>query len=155
MFGDSLLPSECSLIIAELKQTALCFQVSVLSTSSPPHRQYVFLRECALMHTYVSVRENEFVSCLCWITKLEWIVQCAHGRPTTVPLVNLEALHKQIAKIALMNDDLNGLWHGLCRHELAIERAAQRLSLATSWSLCNKTSFLGSTFQVRDAPTTG
>ncbi|EXB95122.1 DNA mismatch repair protein mutL [Morus notabilis] len=83
MFGDSLLPSECSLIIAELKQTALCFQ-------------------------------------------------CAHGRPTTVPLVNLEALHKQIAKIALMNDDLNGLWHGLCRHELTIERAAQRLSLATS-----------------------
>lgn len=28
MFGDSLLPSECSLIIEGLKQTSLCFQVS-------------------------------------------------------------------------------------------------------------------------------
>ncbi|XP_039064922.1 DNA mismatch repair protein MLH3-like isoform X2 [Hibiscus syriacus] len=28
MFGDSLLPSECSLIVEELKQTSLCFQVS-------------------------------------------------------------------------------------------------------------------------------
>lgn len=27
MFGDSLLPSECSLIVEELKQTSLCFQV--------------------------------------------------------------------------------------------------------------------------------
>ncbi|KAH9710588.1 DNA mismatch repair protein MLH3 [Citrus sinensis] len=50
MFGDSLLPSECALIVEELKQTSLCFQ-------------------------------------------------CAHGRPTTVPLVNLEALHKQIAQL--------------------------------------------------------
>lgn len=32
MFGDLLLPSECSLIIEELKQTSLCFQVSVLWT---------------------------------------------------------------------------------------------------------------------------
>lgn len=83
MFGDSLLPSECSLLIAELKQTALCFQ-------------------------------------------------CAHGRPTTAPLVNLEALHKQIAKIALLNDEVNGLWHGLHRHELTVERAVQRLNSATS-----------------------
>lgn len=28
MFGDPLLPSECSLIVEELKQTSLCFQVS-------------------------------------------------------------------------------------------------------------------------------
>lgn len=28
MFGDALLPSECSLIVEELKQTSLCFQVS-------------------------------------------------------------------------------------------------------------------------------
>ncbi|KAG6387679.1 hypothetical protein SASPL_152871 [Salvia splendens] len=28
MFGDTLLPSECSLIVDELKQTSLCFQVS-------------------------------------------------------------------------------------------------------------------------------
>ena len=28
MFGDTLLPSECSLIVEELKRTSLCFQVS-------------------------------------------------------------------------------------------------------------------------------
>ncbi|KAJ4966151.1 hypothetical protein NE237_018000 [Protea cynaroides] len=81
MFGDSLLPSECSLIVEELKQTSLCFQ-------------------------------------------------CAHGRPTTVPLVNLEALHKQIAELQLWNDNSNGLWHGLHRHKLSLERAKQRLRSA-------------------------
>ncbi|KAL5538811.1 hypothetical protein UlMin_045599 [Ulmus minor] len=79
MFGDSLLPSECSLIIEELKQTSLCFQ-------------------------------------------------CAHGRPTTAPLVNLEALHKQLAKISLLNDRPSyDLWHGLRRHQISLERAALRL----------------------------
>ncbi|XP_028795288.1 DNA mismatch repair protein MLH3 [Neltuma alba] len=78
MFGDSLLPSECSLIVEELKQTSLCFQ-------------------------------------------------CAHGRPTTVPLVNLEALHNQIAKLAPMIDCLNDEWHGLRRHKISAERAARRL----------------------------
>ncbi|KAK9284262.1 hypothetical protein L1049_023432 [Liquidambar formosana] len=82
MFGDTLLPSECSLIVEELKQTSLCFQ-------------------------------------------------CAHGRPTTVPLVNLEALHKQIAKLGLLNDGSNQSWHGLRRHERSLERAAQRLNLAS------------------------
>ncbi|XP_042518085.1 DNA mismatch repair protein MLH3 isoform X2 [Macadamia integrifolia] len=79
MFGDSLLPSECSLIIEELKQTSLCFQ-------------------------------------------------CAHGRPTTAPLVNLEALHKQIAELQLYNENSNGSWHGLRRHKLSLERVKQRLS---------------------------
>ncbi|KAI9109641.1 hypothetical protein K1719_019271 [Acacia pycnantha] len=78
MFGDSLLPSECSLIVEELKQTALCFQ-------------------------------------------------CAHGRPTTVPLVNLEALHNQMAKLGLMIDCSNDEWHGLRRHKISVQRAAQRL----------------------------
>lgn len=27
MFGDSLVPSECSLLVEELKHTSLCFQV--------------------------------------------------------------------------------------------------------------------------------
>lgn len=27
MFGDSLLPSECSIVVEELKKTSLCFQV--------------------------------------------------------------------------------------------------------------------------------
>ncbi|CAL5373366.1 unnamed protein product [Camellia sinensis] len=85
MFGDTLLPSECSLIVEELKQTSLCFQ-------------------------------------------------CAHGRPTTVPLVNLEALHKQIAKLGLWNGGSNELWHGLHQHEPSLERAAQRLSSARGLS---------------------
>ncbi|CAL5326485.1 unnamed protein product [Camellia sinensis] len=85
MLGDTLLPSECSLIVEELKQTSLCFQ-------------------------------------------------CAHGRPTTVPLVNLEALHKQIAKLGLWNGGSNELWHGLHQHEPSLERAAQRLSSARGLS---------------------
>jgi hypothetical protein len=32
MFGDALLPSECSLIIEELKETSLCFQVERLNS---------------------------------------------------------------------------------------------------------------------------
>lgn len=31
MFGDPLLPSECALIVDELKETSLCFQVSLSS----------------------------------------------------------------------------------------------------------------------------
>ncbi|XP_058777682.1 DNA mismatch repair protein MLH3 isoform X1 [Vicia villosa] len=84
MFGDSLLPSECSLLVEELKHTSLCFQ-------------------------------------------------CAHGRPTTVPLVNLEALHDQIAQFGLMNEgSSNDKWHGLQRHKVCLERAVQRLSSARS-----------------------
>ncbi|XP_024005255.1 DNA mismatch repair protein MLH3 [Eutrema salsugineum] len=78
MFGDSLLPSECSLIIEGLKQTSLCFQ-------------------------------------------------CAHGRPTTVPLVNLKALHKQIAKL-----DSRQPWHGFERSEITLDRAKSRLDEAKS-----------------------
>lgn len=78
MFGDALLPSECSLIIEELKQTSLCFQ-------------------------------------------------CAHGRPTTVPLVNLETLHKQLADLNNWSDDP---WHGLYQHKPTLIRARQRLIAA-------------------------
>ncbi|KAK0604478.1 hypothetical protein LWI29_015995 [Acer saccharum] len=81
MFGDSLLPSECSLIVEELKQTSLCFQ-------------------------------------------------CAHGRPTTVPLVNLEALHKQIAQLGVLNNHTSEVWHGFRRHEPNLERARARLNAA-------------------------
>ncbi|KAK8996225.1 hypothetical protein V6N11_076468 [Hibiscus sabdariffa] len=72
MFGDSLLPSECSLIVEELKQTSLCFQ-------------------------------------------------CAHGRPTTAPLVNLEALHRQIAMMQVRDDEPRELWHGLYRQRVSLE----------------------------------
>ncbi|GER51106.1 MutL DNA mismatch repair protein [Striga asiatica] len=74
MFGDSLLPSECSLLVDELKRTSLCFQ-------------------------------------------------CAHGRPTTVPLVNLDLLHDRIANLCSAQS-----WHGLSRHKPSLERVAQRLS---------------------------
>ncbi|XP_050906323.1 DNA mismatch repair protein MLH3 isoform X3 [Lathyrus oleraceus] len=84
MFGDSLLPLECSLLVEELKHTSLCFQ-------------------------------------------------CAHGRPTTVPLVNLEALHNQITKLGLMNEgSSNNKWHGLQRHKVCLERAVLRLNSAKS-----------------------
>nr|XP_027073664.1 LOW QUALITY PROTEIN: DNA mismatch repair protein MLH3-like [Coffea arabica] len=81
MFGDTLLPSECSLIVEELKQASLCFQ-------------------------------------------------CAHGRPTTVPLVNLDILHKQIDKLGLRSSGTCELWQGLCRQEISLERAASRLTSA-------------------------
>ncbi|KAI3426607.1 uncharacterized protein J3R85_009802 [Psidium guajava] len=82
MFGDTLLLSECSLIVEELKRTSLCFQ-------------------------------------------------CAHGRPTTVPLVDLEALHKQVNRLCLPNDGPDDLWHGLHRCEVSLERAAKRLDVAS------------------------
>ncbi|CAN7016041.1 unnamed protein product [Brassica rapa subsp. trilocularis] len=78
MFGDSLLPSECSLIIEGLKQTSLCFQ-------------------------------------------------CAHGRPTTVPLVDLKALHKQITKFEPRQP-----WHGFERREITLDRAKSRVDEAKS-----------------------
>ncbi|KAK4347571.1 hypothetical protein RND71_033910 [Anisodus tanguticus] len=83
MFGDALLPSECSLIVEELKQTSLCFQ-------------------------------------------------CAHGRPTTVPLINLDALHEQIVKLGLWSRGSSEAWHGLHQHEINLERAAKRLRSAIS-----------------------
>lgn len=60
----------------------------------------------------------------------EFAVQCAHGRPTTVTLVNLEALHNQIAKLRLMNECSSDEWHGLHRHKVCVERTAQRLNSA-------------------------
>ncbi|KAK6127564.1 hypothetical protein DH2020_038682 [Rehmannia glutinosa] len=78
MFGDALLPSECSLIVEELKRTSLCFQ-------------------------------------------------CAHGRPTTVPLVNMDLLRNKIAKLGSHES-----WHGLRQHKSSLERSAQRLSSALS-----------------------
>ncbi|GMH23998.1 hypothetical protein Nepgr_025841 [Nepenthes gracilis] len=85
MFGDSLLLSECSLLVQELRRTSLCFQ-------------------------------------------------CAHGRPTMVPLVNLEALHKQMVKLKRQSADPNEPWHGLRRQEINLKRARQRLNLATDGS---------------------
>lgn len=76
MFGDTLLPSECSLIVEELNQTSLCFQ-------------------------------------------------CAHGRPTTVPLVNLAILRDKITKLGSQKS-----WHGLRQHKISTQRSAQRLSSA-------------------------
>uniref|UniRef100_A0A803KSP3 MutL C-terminal dimerisation domain-containing protein n=1 Tax=Chenopodium quinoa TaxID=63459 RepID=A0A803KSP3_CHEQI len=80
MFGDKLMPSECSLIVEELKQKSLCFQ-------------------------------------------------CAHGRPTTVPLVNLKALHKGILQLGSWHDHSKNTWHGLCREAINLDRAKRRLDM--------------------------
>ncbi|KAL6601611.1 hypothetical protein ACP70R_044831 [Stipagrostis hirtigluma subsp. patula] len=78
MFGDSLLPSECSLIIEELKATSLCFQ-------------------------------------------------CAHGRPTTVPIVNVSSLHDELARLKMLNGKQAETWHGLAHQGPSLERAQARL----------------------------
>ncbi|CAL9125724.1 unnamed protein product [Musa textilis] len=78
MFGDSLLPSECSLIVEELKATSLCFQ-------------------------------------------------CAHGRPTTVPLLNMASLHEQLAKLKVDKGGSSETWHGLRVHRRPSIRRAQLL----------------------------
>lgn len=95
MFGDTLLRSECALLVEELKRTSLCFQ-------------------------------------------------CAHGRPTIVPLVNLEALHRQLTKFdkasharLLGNSSTTSggashysakCWHQLQKHRATLERAKMRLN---------------------------
>ncbi|KAJ8771069.1 hypothetical protein K2173_023394 [Erythroxylum novogranatense] len=83
MFGDALLPSECALIVEELRRTSLCFQ-------------------------------------------------CAHGRPTAIPLVDLEMLHGQIAKLGVLDNDSSKCCHELRRQELNLERAIKRLNAARS-----------------------
>ncbi|KAJ0967778.1 hypothetical protein J5N97_024695 [Dioscorea zingiberensis] len=79
MFGDSLLPSESSLIVEELKETSLCFQ-------------------------------------------------CAHGRPTTAPLLNMVSLHEQLALLEMRLGIPENSWHGLRQHRPSIDRARQRLA---------------------------
>ncbi|KAG8057679.1 hypothetical protein GUJ93_ZPchr0002g25748 [Zizania palustris] len=78
MFGDPLLPSECSLIIEELKATSLCFQ-------------------------------------------------CAHGRPTTVPIVNIASLREEVEKLEMVSRRQAETWHGLSHHGPSLERARTRL----------------------------
>ncbi|CAN6175249.1 unnamed protein product [Urochloa humidicola] len=78
MFGDPLLPSECSLIIEELKETSLCFQ-------------------------------------------------CAHGRPTTVPIVNMASLHDELARHQMLSGRQAEAWHGLAHQGPSLERARVRL----------------------------
>lgn len=52
--------------------------------------------------------------------------QCAHGRPTTVPLVNLDLLHNKIVKLG--SDEH---WHGLRKHRFSLERSSLRLKSAS------------------------
>ncbi|OEL36020.1 DNA mismatch repair protein MLH3, partial [Dichanthelium oligosanthes] len=78
MFGDPLLPSECCLIIKELKATSLCFQ-------------------------------------------------CAHGRPTTVPIVNIASLHDELARHQKLSRRQAETWHGLAHQGPSLERAQMRL----------------------------
>ncbi|CAM0953083.1 unnamed protein product [Alopecurus aequalis] len=78
MFGDPLLPSECCLIIEELKATSLCFQ-------------------------------------------------CAHGRPTTVPIVNMTSLRDELGMLS-RGSEAEESWHGLRHHGPSLERAQTRLT---------------------------
>ncbi|KAJ8426494.1 hypothetical protein Cgig2_029236 [Carnegiea gigantea] len=50
----------------------------------------------------------------------------------TVPLVNLEALHKNITQIGSWCEGSKNLLHGVCRKEINLERAKRRLDVATS-----------------------
>ncbi|MCO5589416.1 hypothetical protein L7F22_043383 [Adiantum nelumboides] len=60
--------------------------------------------------------------------------QCAHGRPTLVPIVNLEALHSRLHKLHPMTNSENKLdssnWHGLVWHRPTLVRAMERLQSA-------------------------
>ncbi|GJM99480.1 hypothetical protein PR202_ga16579 [Eleusine coracana subsp. coracana] len=79
MFGDALLPSECCLIIEELKETSLCFQ-------------------------------------------------CAHGRPTTVPILNIASLHDELGRLEMLSGRQTETWHGLAHQGPSLERARTRLN---------------------------
>ncbi|XP_072973174.1 DNA mismatch repair protein MLH3 isoform X2 [Typha angustifolia] len=83
MFGDTLLPSECSLIVEELKKTSLCFQ-------------------------------------------------CAHGRPTAVPILDIRSLHEQLARLGMQKEALREKWHGLSNHKPSFGRAQMHLNRAKS-----------------------
>ncbi|KAF3789102.1 hypothetical protein EJ110_NYTH19619 [Nymphaea thermarum] len=61
---------------------------------------------------------------------LEFLDQCAHGRPTTVPLVNLEALHEELNRLNSSGGGATESWHGLRRYEPSFERAKARLAAA-------------------------
>lgn len=74
MFGDSLLPSECALIVEELKQTSLCFQVICLNAYLTEVWEWnYFVALCA--HLLVSNgRGREFMLNSAWIFLFSFFV---------------------------------------------------------------------------------
>ncbi|URD80182.1 hypothetical protein MUK42_20872 [Musa troglodytarum] len=52
---------------------------------------------------------------------------CAHGRPTTVPLLNMASLHEQLAKLKVDKGGSSETWHGLRVHRRPSIRRAQLL----------------------------
>lgn len=67
----------------------------------------------------------------CWVCHDSlFCTQCAHGRPTTVPLVNLNALHTRILQLGSWSDLSKNTWRGLCRKEISLDRAKRRLDAA-------------------------
>lgn len=58
------------------------------------------------------------------------LVQCAHGRPTTAPLVNLEALHEQLHILNSSGSGATESWHGLRHYAPSVERSKERLAAA-------------------------
>jgi hypothetical protein len=137
MFGDKLLPAECSQLVDHLKRTLLCFQVRVLTGvlfSSKCYMQifckFPLLKNTPSIPGILSIKLSVF--------------QCAHGRPTMVPLVNIQALHKRFDQSSGINrSGANGMdvpgranasrrrWHGLKLDvKSSLERAQARLAQA-------------------------
>ncbi|KAH0719395.1 hypothetical protein KY285_015426 [Solanum tuberosum] len=92
-----------------------------------------------LQHIFLSFKIIYQVPCILGVNLtdvdlLKFIQQCAHGRATTVPLVNLGALHEQIAKLGSWSRSSSEAWHRLHWLEINLERAAKRLRSAVSKS---------------------
>ncbi|KAK6288307.1 hypothetical protein POUND7_014486 [Theobroma cacao] len=99
------------------------------STMPPSIIRILNSKACRGVHAFAHMRERDPPAAL--PNNFEnFAMQCAHGRPTTVPVVKLEALHRQIAKMQMKDGGPRELWHGLCRHRVSLERASLRLSAA-------------------------
>ncbi|MCD7448700.1 hypothetical protein HAX54_045639 [Datura stramonium] len=117
MFGDALLPSECSLIVEELKQTSLCFQVS---------GKLHFRKQSCVGTAFDGIFKERNSSLLMTAISFRLLV-CSWATNFCPSLVNLDALHEQIAKLGSWSRGSSEAWHGLYRHEINLERAAKRL----------------------------
>lgn len=144
MFGDKLLPAECNQLIDHLKQTLLCFQVEAVTGD------IAFLDFLSLVHVVGHcLFLINVLAVPCTQSMDACVLQCAHGRPTMVPLVDIQALHKRFdytsgSSRVGANFNSNGVsdgvrtasasrrrWHGLQPHvKPSLERAQARLAQA-------------------------
>nr|CAB3454171.1 unnamed protein product [Digitaria exilis]CAB3457808.1 unnamed protein product [Digitaria exilis] len=52
---------------------------------------------------------------------------CAHGRPTTVPIVDVASLHDELARHQMLSGSQVETWHGLAHQGPSLQRAQMRL----------------------------